>query len=592
VNKGIRETIRVSPEKFIAFNNGITITSVAKELEIINGKMFIKSLTDFQIVNGGQTTASIYFTQKDGFPIDRVKIMAKINVALDVSEEGLDTLISDISRYSNSQTRVSNVDLSSRSPQLGRLKALSDSIVTPSGRKWFFEKSRGEFNTKLRIAGSNKARIEKEYPKNYRFTKEQLGKYFTAWGEQPYVVKKGGEKVFRYFLEEITGETRGKKSNDVNRGFYEELISKIILFKELEKIHGQGKRAIGQIRSAVIPYSISVLYIYTDGAKLGKQFDLLKIWKKEKLEDDLGTFFIELMKLMNELIKKYSESDDLGEYSKNKKLWDDISASQEILEFMNSKIAQEILNKYAIPIKENKNKEQKEVDFERIQMNIDIFSKGMEFYNELRKKYNGLSEVQGTKLDVIISSIINFKDISEEMINFENNLMTKLRKDSPGIFDQIDIPRNHLLEGTLKFIVLKYNQAIENGIGLLDFFKTIEKKSFAEKRKYTSIFNTIALNLSKGIAPSVKDVELASNYFKEEKSDKSTTVISDESVQKIDLNILKQMVEWDSRMKILKRGELAYLADLAYELKPLSTFHKTIAQKHLKTLLLAGFKMS
>ncbi len=80
-----------------------------------------------------------------------------------------------------------------------------------------------------------------------------------------------------------------------------------------------------------------MLYIYTNGAKDGKQFDLLKIWKKEKLEDDLGSFFRELMVLMNELIKKYSESDDFGEYAKNKKLWDDISGSSEIKLFMNSK---------------------------------------------------------------------------------------------------------------------------------------------------------------------------------------------------------------------------------------------------------------
>ncbi|KAF0200062.1 MAG: abortive phage infection [Bacteroidetes bacterium] len=560
VNKGIRETIRESPEKFIAYNNGITITSIAKELETINGKTFIKSLTDFQIVNGGQTTASIYFTQKDGFPIDRVKVMAKINVALDVTEEGLDTLISDISRYSNSQTRVSSVDLSSRSPQLSRLKALSDSVVTPSGKKWFFEKSRGEFNTKLRIAGSNRARIEKEYPKNYRFSKEQLGKYYTAWGEQPYVVKKGGEKVFRYFLEEITGETRGRKANSVNRRFYEELISKIILFKELERIYGQGKRALGQIRSAVIPYSISILYLYTDGAKLGKQFDLLKIWKKEKLEDDLAAFFNELMKLMNELIKKYSVSDDFGEYSKNKNLWDNISNSHEIREFMTSATSQDILNKYAIPTNEYKVLEQKEVDFERIQMNIDILSKGMEFYNELRAKYGGLSNVQESKLDIIVSSIIKFEDLSEEMIRFENNLMMELRKNRPEIFDQIDIKQNYLLESTLKFIVLKYNQAIENGIDLIDFFKTIEKKSVAEKKKYTSVFSTIALNLSKGTAPSVKDVELASNYFKEEASDGKVNGCSSESSQKIDLNILKKMVEWDSRMRILTRGELNYLA--------------------------------
>ena len=591
VNKGIRETIRVSPEKFIAFNNGITITSVAKELDMVNGKMFIKSLTDFQIVNGGQTTASIYFTQKDGFPIDRVKIMAKINVALDVTEEGLDTLISDISRYSNSQTRVSNVDLSSRSPQLSKLKALSDSVVTPSGRKWFFEKSRGEFNTKLRIAGSNKARIEKEYPKNYRFTKEQLGKYYTAWGEQPYVVKKGGEKVFRYFLEEITGEAKGKKSNIINRKFYEELISKIILFKQLENIHGQGKRAIGQIRSAVIPYSISVLYVYTDGAKTGKQFDLLKIWKKEKLEDDLITFFTELMKLMNELIKKYSESDDLGEYSKNKKLWDDISSSVEIKEFINSKIAQDILNKYSLQVNENKYIEHKEVDFEKIQMNIEVFSKGMEFYNELRNKYIGLSEIQKIKIDFIISSIIKSEDLSEDILRFENNLMIELRKNSPEIFDRIDIIKNYLLESTLKFIVLKYNQAIENEIGILDFFKTIEMKSAKEQNKYSSIFNTIALKLTKGIAPSLKDIQLASNYFKKELTPVKTNISSVGTLQNIDLNLLRNMVEWDSRMRILTQGERSYLADLAYELKPLNSFHKTIAQRHLKTLLQAGFSI-
>jgi hypothetical protein len=327
-NKGIRETIRISPEKFIAFNNGITITATSKELEIIGDKTYIKSLTDFQIVNGGQTTASIYFTQKDGFSIEKVKVMAKINVALDVTEEGLDALISDISKYSNSQTKVSNVDLGSRNPQLNKLKSLSDSIVTPSGRKWFFEKSRGEFNTKLRIAGSNKSRIEKEYPKNYRFSKEQLGKYFTAWGDQPYVVKKGGEKVFRFFIEEISGEGRSKKSIYVNRDFYESLISKIILFLELEKIYGQGKNAMGQIRSAVIPYSISIVYMYTDGAKAGKRFDLSMIWKKEKLEDSLVTFFRHLMELMNKLIKTYSESEDFGEYSKNKKLWDNISNSK------------------------------------------------------------------------------------------------------------------------------------------------------------------------------------------------------------------------------------------------------------------------
>lgn len=589
-NKGIRETIRVSPEKFIAFNNGITITSTAKEIESKNGKMFIKSLTDFQIVNGGQTTASIYFTQKDGFPIDKVKVMAKINVVLDVTEEGLDSLIADISKYSNSQTKVSNVDLSSRSPQLNKVKALSESIVTPSGRKWFFEKSRGEFNTKLRISGSNKARIEKEYPKNYRFTKEQLGKYFTAWGDQPYVVKKGGEKVFRYFLEEITGELRGRKAVNVNRGFYEELISKIILFTQLEKTYGQGKHSMGQIRSAVVPYAISIIYIYTDGAKEGKQFDLSKIWKKEKLEDDLITFFTELMELMNVLIKKYSESDDYGEYAKNKKLWENITVSKEIEKFMTSKISQQILGKYSIAVKEKKNGISTEVDFEKIQMNIEVLSKGIEFYNQLGKKYDGLTKLQEKKMDTIISSIIKLEDLSEDHLRFESNLMNEIRKNNPEIFDQINTPYNYQIESTLKLIILKYNQAIENGIRLQDFFKSVEQKTSESYSKNVSVFNKIALELAKGIAPSAKDIHLASNYFNKEATT-TTKEISSSAVPIINLSVLRQMVEWDSRMKILSQGERAYMADLAYELKPLNQFHKTNAEKHLKTLLKAGFKL-
>jgi hypothetical protein len=589
-NKGIRETIRLSPEKFIAFNNGITITSTAKEIEEENGKIFIKSLTDFQIVNGGQTTASIYFTQKDGFSIEKVKIMAKINVARDVSEEGLDSLISDISRYSNSQTKVSNVDLSSRSPQLNKLKAISDSIVTPSGRKWFFEKSRGDFNTKLRIAGSNKTRIEKEYPKNYRFTKEQLGKYFTAWGEQPYVVKKGGEKVFRYFLEEITGELRGRKVININRNFYEELISKIILFTELEKTYGQGKHSIGQIRSAVVPYAISVLYIYTDGAKMGKQFDLAKIWKKEKLEDDLISFFTELMKLMNDLIKKYSESDDYGEYAKSKKLWDSISVSKEINEFMASQFSQNILRKYLIEEKVKKNDQSIEVDFERIQMNIEILSKGKEFYEELKNKYDGLSNFQEKKLETIISSIIKLEDLNEDHLRFEKILINEIRKNNPEIFDHIKTPYNYQIEGTLKLIILKYNQAIENKIDLRDFFKSIEQNTSTGYSKYSSVFSKIALDISKGNAPSIKDIHLASNYFNKEEKTTSKELIGN-AIPEINLTVLKRLVEWDSKMKILSNGERAYMADLAYELKPLTQFHISNADRHLRTLLKAGFKI-
>ena len=348
VNKGIRETIRKEPEKFIAYNNGLTITATNGDISFESGQYKIKSLTDFQIVNGGQTTATIYFTQKDGFDISKVKVMAKINVAKEATDEELEELISNISTYSNAQSRVSKVDLRSRNPQLVRIKSLSESIMTPSGKKWFFERAKGEFNTKLRIAGSNKNRLAKEYPTERRFSKELMAKYYSAWGNQPHLVKKGGEKIFRYFIEKLTGEGEFKKPINVNRDFYEELIANIIMFRRLEKIYGAGKYSMGQIRSAVVPYTLSILYMITDGDKKAPSFDLLKIWLNEGLENDLEAYLTQLLSLVNELIKKYSESDDYGEYSKKEELWKRISSSNEIKEFVSTVDTKTIIDKYGI----------------------------------------------------------------------------------------------------------------------------------------------------------------------------------------------------------------------------------------------------
>ena len=64
VNKGIRDTIINQPDMFCAYNNGIAV--FAKEL-ILSGDSSagfgIEKIRDFQIINGGQTTASLYHTR-------------------------------------------------------------------------------------------------------------------------------------------------------------------------------------------------------------------------------------------------------------------------------------------------------------------------------------------------------------------------------------------------------------------------------------------------------------------------------------------------------------------------------------------------
>jgi hypothetical protein len=343
VNRGIKSTIKNEPEKFIAYNNGLTITATDAKVYYHKKSWYLSSLEDFQIVNGGQTTASIYFSRKEGLDISKVKVMAKINVAKNNKTSELEDLISKISEYSNSQSRVSRVDLRSRSPKLVQLKRLSETVMTPSGGYWFFERAKGEFNTRVRKDNSP-ARLKRDFPTEKRFTKEVLAKYYCAWGDIPYLVKKGGEKIFRLFIEELEPE-EGEGIN-VDRDFYEKLIAKMILFRKMEKIYGSGKNSIGQLRSAAVPYSIAAIYAFTDGNTDSKNFALEKLWKQEVIEDDLHKMLFELLSLMNDLIKHYSLSDDCGEYSKKPELWASIKNSNELSTFYKSEVFLFSINKY------------------------------------------------------------------------------------------------------------------------------------------------------------------------------------------------------------------------------------------------------
>jgi hypothetical protein len=594
VNKGIRETIRKEPEKFVAYNNGLTITATKAEIATVSGNTTIKSLTDFQIVNGGQTTCTIYFTQKDGFDISNVKVMAKINVAKETTEDELEELISNISNFSNAQSKVSKVDLRSRNPQLVKLKGLSESVITPSGIKWFFERAKGEFNTMVRAAGQNKTRILKEFPTSRRFSKELLAKYYCAWGDQPYLVKRGGEKVFRYFIEELSGEGSAKKPVDVNRSFYEELISKVILFRTLEKLYGQGKNSMGQLRSVAVPYSISVLYKFTDGTKSNMPFDLLKIWLSEKLEDDLEAFFNELLLMMNDLVKKYAKSDDYGEYSKKPELWADIIQSKEIKEFMSGSDALSIMNKYGVSKdelkKRNKNQSKMiEVDFHEINRNVLIHTNDQEYYKSIRSLMNGdLDEHDKRKIGSLINRIASKKDIENDLIEFEKDLINRIRANKPEIFDQLGTVNDNTLNDTLDFIIQKFNEILESRGSLSSEFQKVEMIAVSKKVKYASIFGQIGKKLEKGLAPNLQDLIYASGYFSIAKPAVKNTNIENINVSEI---LLRRMSEWEAKSRVLSAKERSYLADFAYGLKKRNDFHDKNLKRHLGNLIKNGFNI-
>ena len=82
VNKGIRETIHNEPCMFLAYNNGISTTAECVKLEKNScGIPGISWIRDFQIVNGGQTTAAIHYTYfKEKCDISEVLVQVKLTV--------------------------------------------------------------------------------------------------------------------------------------------------------------------------------------------------------------------------------------------------------------------------------------------------------------------------------------------------------------------------------------------------------------------------------------------------------------------------------------------------------------------------------
>ena len=144
VNKGIRDSLRNQPARFLAYNNGISVTVESLVPSRVNGELAIKSLSGLQIVNGGQTTASIYRAGSvDRADLSKVFVQAKITV---VNPAHLNEMVSNISRYANTQNTIQSADFSSNDPYQVELEKLSRSIWTPDqSGLWFFERARGQY---------------------------------------------------------------------------------------------------------------------------------------------------------------------------------------------------------------------------------------------------------------------------------------------------------------------------------------------------------------------------------------------------------------------------------------------------------------
>jgi hypothetical protein len=328
INKGIRNTILKEQHMFMAFNNGIAAT--AEEVTITdlpnNQGKAIAQVKDFQIVNGGQTTASVYHTwKKDKVDISNVFVPVKLTIVK--NRANFSEIVGRIAEYANTQNRVSASDLSSNKENHVLIEKLSRTIWAPpiSGEttqtRWFFERSRGQYKNdrnRFGITPSKRKQFDKQNPRSQMFTKELLAKYINSYEEVysgkklvvgPHIVVRGSQKNYSQFL----NYNFSFKPENI---WFEDLVAKALLFKNAEKIYGVKPNAIGDMRYITVPYSIAWLAL-----KLHYKLDLYKIWKQQSLSDNLKSKLYEVMSKIEDYIKNKAPGSLYGEWAKKEECW-------------------------------------------------------------------------------------------------------------------------------------------------------------------------------------------------------------------------------------------------------------------------------
>lgn len=309
-NKGIRDTLKDARQRelFIAYNNGISSVAKAGDIERIgDSNLFsIKTLTSWQIVNGGQTTASIHQAYKNDIDLEGVYVQTKltiINVPQEIENNDAqmdrhvfeDEMISKISEYANTQNKINKSDLLANTRFMSDIEKFSRNIWIPTQdnrkeeSKWYFERARGQYMVDIgrRSKGKEQTAFKKMYPKENVITKVEMAKYFMSWEGFPYVSSKGGEEAFKRFMDlnSLYWKQSSIKNDEgeviksilsIDNEYYKKLIARKIINAFVTEIVESMK--LKGYRANVIYYTVAMLnYLY------GKEIDLIEVWQHQAL---------------------------------------------------------------------------------------------------------------------------------------------------------------------------------------------------------------------------------------------------------------------------------------------------------------------
>ena len=283
VNKGIRMTLENEPTMFFAYNNGITATAEAVEIDEDRGRLLLRRLKNFQIVNGGQTTASIHAAARAKVDVSRTFVQMKLSV---VDQEQATRLVPRISEYANSQNRVNAADFFANHPFHVRIEGFSRRIFAPSPdgtfreSKWFYERARGQYaDARAGLTAAQRRKFDMENPRRQLFTKTDLAKFMNVWEGRPHEVSLGAQKNFAEFAKRI-GPAWKKGPDDFNESWYREAIAKAIVFRTTERLVSVQPWYQGGYRANIVAYAIAKTA--HDVREEGRAVDFQGIWRRQE----------------------------------------------------------------------------------------------------------------------------------------------------------------------------------------------------------------------------------------------------------------------------------------------------------------------
>lgn len=316
VNRGIRDSLAHEPERFLAYNNGISAT--ASEIDLVDlpeGGRGIARIRDLQIVNGGQTTASVH-RARGRVDLSRVGVQAKITV---IDPERLDEVVPLISRYANSQNKVQEADLSANHPFHVELESLSRTVWAPATgetlrqTRWFYERARGSYRDaqNRELTSARRRAFKQVHPPSQRFTKTDVAKFENTWDQLPHEVSRGAQKNFTVFM----GRLRSRRTGSPDVTYFQRLVAKAILFRRAERI--VTEQQFGGYRANIVTYALAKLSHAT-----AQRVDLVAIWDSQGLAEPLEVALAELSHLAyHVVVERTPGGANVTEWSKREQCW-------------------------------------------------------------------------------------------------------------------------------------------------------------------------------------------------------------------------------------------------------------------------------